>query len=538
MQPPGKDQTIVTGGGGPSGTGKRTTGEPIFPPPVFVQDIATLDRTRNISFLSVDSPKSKSSDSVDTSDDVMEDSSVSFPPIEILPPAVSAAAASASKHPPSISAASNVSHNNTNNVYSDQNIVGGKEGVMGNGKTGVGANTSVSGAGGGGGGLSTDSTTSVATADSISTLQSTDATVNSSKIRSEGSTDSSDGISSYSRGGAMHAPSDSSQIPTSASNTNSNAISQQQQYIQNQQTIQQLTSKSSSTFNGLSNSAVFPVPVSSLSLSVWTHILGCSNSDLKINPFALVALPITELFELTLPPVDASSISPWPKPISYYSAGCGVNGQTHGPVSQHIYYKPSPQYDNHPSNSNSSTDQPNLHYNPPPPSNSNNISGSNGNGVNTFSSQQQQQFIQPQARLLPTQQQQVNHQNINSSNSSNSNSSNSNGRFNITSQSPQRIPTPPYSSNGSNQAPSNYMPSSSSSSSAPTSTSALNSNPPIAALQQMFPSVNMSFAPRAGGGSVSLNMDLTGGSAGGGGGVSGGSKSLNSSTAISNTNKR
>ena len=36
---PGKDQTIVTGNGGPSGTGKRPVGESILPPPVFIQDI-------------------------------------------------------------------------------------------------------------------------------------------------------------------------------------------------------------------------------------------------------------------------------------------------------------------------------------------------------------------------------------------------------------------------------------------------------------------------------------------------------------------
>lgn len=35
---PGKDQTLVTGNGGPSGTGKRPAGEPVLPPPVFIQD--------------------------------------------------------------------------------------------------------------------------------------------------------------------------------------------------------------------------------------------------------------------------------------------------------------------------------------------------------------------------------------------------------------------------------------------------------------------------------------------------------------------
>ena len=39
VQTPGSHQTIVTGNGGPSGTGKRCVGEPILPPPVFLQDI-------------------------------------------------------------------------------------------------------------------------------------------------------------------------------------------------------------------------------------------------------------------------------------------------------------------------------------------------------------------------------------------------------------------------------------------------------------------------------------------------------------------
>ena len=39
VQTPGSHQTIITGNGGPSGTGKRCTSEPVLPPPVFLQDI-------------------------------------------------------------------------------------------------------------------------------------------------------------------------------------------------------------------------------------------------------------------------------------------------------------------------------------------------------------------------------------------------------------------------------------------------------------------------------------------------------------------
>eukprot|EP01041_Mallomonas_annulata_P011509 gene11509-24066_t len=91
------------------------------------------------------------------------------------------------------------------------------------------------------------------------------------------------------------------------------------------------------SFNGLGKCAVFPVPISSLSTSIWATILQSSSTDLGINPFALINIPLIELLELTLPPVDAVCIQPWPKPFAYYKQGLGPSGQTHGPPSQHIY---------------------------------------------------------------------------------------------------------------------------------------------------------------------------------------------------------
>lgn len=46
-QIPGKDQTIVTGNGGPSGTGKRPVGDSVLPPPVFIQDIVPIIQPKN-----------------------------------------------------------------------------------------------------------------------------------------------------------------------------------------------------------------------------------------------------------------------------------------------------------------------------------------------------------------------------------------------------------------------------------------------------------------------------------------------------------
>lgn len=76
---------------------------------------------------------------------------------------------------------------------------------------------------------------------------------------------------------------------------------------------------SSPAFNGITWNAVFPVPSSSLSNPAWSTILRISHSNLGTNPFGMVKLPVSDLLELTLPPVDAVSLSSWPKPSSYYS---------------------------------------------------------------------------------------------------------------------------------------------------------------------------------------------------------------------------
>jgi hypothetical protein len=71
--------------------------------------------------------------------------------------------------------------------------------------------------------------------------------------------------------------------------------------------------------NGVSTCAVFPVPISSFVVSVWGTILKGSSSDLMVNPYKLLRVPFSELLDLTLPPVDASCLTPWPKSLIYYS---------------------------------------------------------------------------------------------------------------------------------------------------------------------------------------------------------------------------
>lgn len=79
-----------------------------------------------------------------------------------------------------------------------------------------------------------------------------------------------------------------------------------------------------SAFNGLGSSTVFPVPVSSLSISIWSVILTSSTKTLESNPYEKLNVSISDLLDLTLPPVDAVGMSPWPKPLAYYRQGYDV----------------------------------------------------------------------------------------------------------------------------------------------------------------------------------------------------------------------
>ncbi len=94
-------------------------------------------------------------------------------------------------------------------------------------------------------------------------------------------------------------------------------------------------------FNGLSVNSLFPVPVSSLSCSVWSNILRASNEDLSINPYGVLEVPVSELLDLMLPPVDAMlSASPcWPRPLAYYTQGMQAGGVTFSPAGKHLHQR-------------------------------------------------------------------------------------------------------------------------------------------------------------------------------------------------------
>lgn len=62
-------------------------------------------------------------------------------------------------------------------------------------------------------------------------------------------------------------------------------------------------------FNGVTWNAVFPVPASSLTISVWATVSKDCDEDLSRNPFSKSLISFADLMDLTLPPVDAISAS-------------------------------------------------------------------------------------------------------------------------------------------------------------------------------------------------------------------------------------
>lgn len=58
-------------------------------------------------------------------------------------------------------------------------------------------------------------------------------------------------------------------------------------------------------FNGVTWNAVFPVPASSLTVSVWAAVGKGVDDNLSMNPFSRSSLTFSQLLDLTLPPVDA-----------------------------------------------------------------------------------------------------------------------------------------------------------------------------------------------------------------------------------------
>lgn len=182
----GKDQTLVTGAGGPSGTGKRPIGETVLPPPVFLQEIKAVKSLSDKERKESESPVLDNPLQQDPVDSVEEDEEEQ-------------------------------KRSSIHSKFSD-------------------------------------------------------------------------------RGEAMLSKSDDFPPQASSHFNESGQLSADLRYLE------------APTFNGLTLNAVFPVPVSSLKITVWSVVLRENRNSLSSNPFGQLLFPFSELLNLTLPPVDATAI--------------------------------------------------------------------------------------------------------------------------------------------------------------------------------------------------------------------------------------
>jgi hypothetical protein len=304
IQAPGKDQVLITGNGGPSGTGKRLAGEPVLPPPVFIQDIVRPDKERETSSSSKPSAgvrtASSSGDLQQTlqSEQSAADSTASTdkPTPGKMPKSNSN---STMDHFNSSDTGSNAHHHHQQQQQqqhrghtSEDTAVPGLVFTVADGGSDSGSRGSAmdsSGGNSGGGNKSVD--------------------------KAQG-------------GGGSNA------VPAFGFPADSGRGQQQ--------VFQQQAAPSASSFNGLGRCAVFPVPTSSLVNSIWTSLLqsAASYPDLSMNPYGQLTLSVSDLLEVTLPPVDAASLTAWPRPQSYYKLGMTPGGVTHCPPGQHTYHPP------------------------------------------------------------------------------------------------------------------------------------------------------------------------------------------------------
>ena len=377
LQQPGRDQTIVTGAGGPSGTGKRPTGDTILPPPVFVQDLVVAERNSKSRNSSGTIGGSQANGSASVGEGGTDEDSISSPVV----------AASTSVQGDSAGTAASQSGPSQRQ---GQSTSAAKKGGDGKGNVAVAPTVSstsqpgnrVAGPGApsqkgvAGGSKSSGEDTQEQSVQSASASQVQKDTKGGAKPQRNGSdrnisnSSKSSGVGTEAESLGAHA-SESASGATAVESTGKSVPEVNPKKSQGgmgasggpapaeggqTQTAPSLTPSptlrigtpasasisnlvSSSSFNGLGNCAVFPVPISSLTVSIWSNLLAGSSDDLTMNPYALITVPVTELFELTIPPVDAACMAVWPKPLSHYSQGVGADGVTSGPAGQHTFHR-------------------------------------------------------------------------------------------------------------------------------------------------------------------------------------------------------
>lgn len=257
----GSSSVLITGQGGPSGTGKIVKGESILPAPVFTQEVAAAAGNPYV-LASITAKEEKEKANKKNSSNSGGESKQ-----KATAPASSWAATIAATN------ASSALATNTNNTASGAS---------------ASDNSDLSG----------------------SQNQGVNKTANATGSSSSGQVSPNQT--------SLTAPANSN----SNSNSNSSSVAARDGLDTLVQAVAPIQHFQYNAYNGFGRNVIFPVPTSTFQLSVWYNIMVTATNDLSVNPFAMYASSIvTDFLELTLPPVDAiGAIASWPKPLSAY--GC------------------------------------------------------------------------------------------------------------------------------------------------------------------------------------------------------------------------
>lgn len=373
---------VVTGNGGPSGTGKKPAGEPILPPPVFVQDLP-LERQTSVTSTVPLKPPSVVTASINSSN-----SSTASPNTSISNSSTGIPSASSFTNLPT----SDTGNNSTSNANASLPAAGAVArstswSTAASGKLSVGNSPATSGNTIANAGNATNNVNTVSNSSSpqlapskednnhnsasdnasanldtyteigsqhnfLGSLSGSIGQVSNAAVSATGYSSSQNFLSTTNvQSNDLNTPATALSGSTSSASLTGNDVTSGLSPADMLSPLQRLASSArteasrnqvaASAFNGLGSSTVFPVPVSSLSISVWSYILTNAGDLLKsfnfscvlinalfklgntleVNPYEKLQIPISELMDLTLPPVDAVGTQPWPKPLAYYRKG-------------------------------------------------------------------------------------------------------------------------------------------------------------------------------------------------------------------------
>lgn len=317
VQVPGVNQVLMTGNGGPSGTGKRPVGEPVLPAPIFIQDIV---------------PQSKAAGQA------VQSSSNAAAAVTVAGTAGVPRASSTWGSAGSLSTAGSVSPNSSSSDL--KNAATAAVDVQATGATKQLMRVSTEA------GAVAPRSSETSTGAPVQTerkpydqMTRQEKTTEAFRLRAEAELlASAPSSAAAAKSSPLNTDSHADSAAAAGAASGVDAASGAWPHCRPDLHAQLQTA----CFNGVGRCAVFTVPVSSLSEdSIWSIILQTPTTagSLDINPYVQFSAPFSELLDLTLPPVDAVSMPGWPKPNRHYlhsSNGAGSDSSKSGTGGVHV----------------------------------------------------------------------------------------------------------------------------------------------------------------------------------------------------------